>query len=99
MGNIVAEPPNVSSTDSNGYLNIKKTICQIFPDTSVTQGLVIAMTDSRHYADISDNCYRFAPFVFSPEDTPRIHGTNERVSTEGYIHAIQYYLKLIKNTV
>ncbi|MCK5313193.1 MAG: M20 family peptidase [Desulfobacteraceae bacterium] len=99
LGNIVAEPPNVSSTDSYGYLNIKKTIYQIFPGTSVTPGLVIAMTDSRHYADISDNCYRFAPFVFSPEDTPRIHGTNERVSTEGYIHAIQYYLKLIKNTV
>ena len=97
FGNIVTEPPKVSSTDSNGYLNIQKTICQIFPDTSVTPGLVIAMTDSRHYADISDNCYRFAPFIFSPEDLPRIHGTDERLSTEEYIRAIQYYIKLIKN--
>ena len=95
---IISEPPPVSSTDSKGFFNIKKTIYQVFPDASVSPGLVIATTDSRHYTNISDNCYRFAPFVFSPEEMPRIHGTNERVSIKGYIRAIQYYMQLIKNS-
>ena len=95
--NIISEPPSISSTDSKGFFNIRKTIAQVFPDASVSPGLVIGMTDSRHYTNISDNCYRFAPFVFSPKDIPRIHGTNERVSIDGYTRAIQYYIQLIKN--
>ena len=70
---------------------------EIFPGTSVAPGLVLAGTDSKHYTRISENCYRFAPFILGPEDTSRIHGTNERVLISDYMGAIRYYIQLIKN--
>lgn len=70
---------------------------EIFPGTGVAPGLVIGGTDSKHYTRISGNCYRFAPFLLGPEDTLRIHGTNERVLINGYLDAIRYYIQLIKN--
>ena len=94
---LVAESSPVSSTRSNGFQNIQKAIYQVFPDTLVAPGLFFATTDSRHYTKISDNCYRFAPFVYGLEDRARVHGTNERVSKEGYINAIHYYIQFIKN--
>ncbi|MCF6247552.1 MAG: M20/M25/M40 family metallo-hydrolase [Desulfobacula sp.] len=95
---IVSEPSPISSSKSKGFLNIQKTIRRIFPDTLVAPGLVSGTTDSRHYSKISDNCYRFTPFVFGPDDTRRIHGTNERISIDNYVHGIQYYIQLIKNS-
>lgn len=95
--NLIVEPPPVSSADSTGFTAIRETIRQVFPETSVSAGLVLATTDSRHYAEISRNCYRFSPFIFGPEDPARIHGTNERISIKGYIRGIRYFIQLIKN--
>ncbi len=94
----VSEPPPVSSPETGAFDSIRKTILQVFPDTAVAPGLMLATTDSRQYTQVSDNCYRFAPFVFSPEDITRVHGTNERVSIDGYSRAIQYYAQLMRNS-
>ncbi len=89
-------PSPISSTESLGFMAIKKTIQQLFPGTSVAPGLVLAGTDSKHYVQVADNCYRFAPVIFGPEDPARIHGTNERVEINGYIKSIQYYIQLMQ---
>ncbi len=96
--NWFTEPSPVSSIDTASFLTLKKTIAQVFPGTPASPGLVLGGTDSKHYEGISDDCYRFAPMVFGPEDTPRIHGTNERISVEGYLNAVQYYIQLVKNS-
>ncbi|MCP4672039.1 MAG: hypothetical protein GY857_12115 [Desulfobacula sp.] len=43
--NIISEPPSISSTDSKKFFNIRKTIAQVFPDTSVSPGLVKGFTE------------------------------------------------------
>ncbi len=96
--NIISEPSPISSTDSNGFFNIQKTICQVFPDATVSPSLVLGTTDSRHYIEVSRDRYHFTPFVFGSKDSSRIHGTNERISIKGYIRAIQYYIQLLKNS-
>ena len=90
-------PSPVASHDADGFRQIQEAVMEIFPGTSVAPGLVLASTDSKHYTRVSDNCYRFAPFVLGPEDTSRIHGTNERVLISNYMDAIRYYIHLIKN--
>ena len=90
-------PSPVASQDADGFRQIQEAVMEIFPGTSVAPGLVLASTDSKHYTRVSDNCYRFAPFVLGPEDTSRIHGTNERVLITNYMDAIRYYIQLIKN--
>lgn len=96
--NRFSEPSSVSDITSDSFFDIKKTIGQIFPDTAIAPGLVLAGTDSKHYRGISENRYRFVPFILGPEDTSRIHGTDERVSVQGYTRAIQFYIQLMKNT-
>lgn len=97
-GKSKTNPSPVSSHTAAGFQQIQKTIMEVFPGTAVAPGLVIAGTDSKHYTKIADNSYRFAPFVIGPEDTSRIHGTNERASIKNYVEAIGYYTQLIKNT-
>ena len=94
---LLTEPPAVSDPNAAAFSLISKTLAQVFPETAASPGLVCGATDSKHYNSVSDNCYRFAPFIFGPEDTPRIHGTDERVSIAGYVRAIQYYMQYIKN--
>ncbi len=64
----------------------------------VAPGLVIGGTDSKHYAKIADNSYRFLPMRLGPDDIKRIHGADERVSIENYAEIIRFYVQLIRNT-
>jgi 3-oxoacyl-[acyl-carrier-protein] synthase III len=41
----------------------------------------LAATDSIHFGDISDHIFKFSPMRAKPEDLPRFHGNNERIST------------------
>ena len=40
---------------------LNRTIREIFPDVIVAPGLMVAATDSRHYAGVTDNIFRFSP--------------------------------------
>ena len=60
--------------------------------------LVVATTDSRYYRRLSENVYRFQPVRLRQEDLARIHGTNERISIEGYADGIRFYRQLIVNS-
>ncbi|MBR0824967.1 M20 family peptidase [Bradyrhizobium manausense] len=91
-------PPPVTGTSSKSYQALTRTIREIFPDVVVAPGLMVAATDSRHYADITDNIFRFSPVRANSEDLKRFHGTNERLSIEGYADMIRFYRRLIENT-
>jgi len=90
-------PSPVASVDAMGFKAIKKTISEVFKDTIVAPGLLVAGTDTKHYVAISDNCYRFFPIIFGPDDPKRIHGTNERIAVDNYIKMIQYNARLMEN--
>lgn len=93
----VSEASAVSSTTAFGYRSIEQTIREMFPGAVVAPGLLIASTDSRHMAGISDNIYRFSPVRAGSEDLPRFHGTNERISLKNYAELIRFYHQLIRN--
>ena len=95
-GNI--DPPPVTATSSESYRALNRTIREIFPDTVVAPGLMVAGTDSRHYTGISDHILRFSPVRAKSDDLKRFHGTNERLSIEGYADMIRFYRRLIENT-
>ena len=64
----------------------------------VAPSLVIGGTDSKHYAPIADNNYRFLPSRLRSEDLDRIHGDNERISIDNYDEIIRFYIQLLLNT-
>ncbi|MBS0342187.1 MAG: M20 family peptidase [Proteobacteria bacterium] len=92
-----AEPSPVSPIDGAGYAAIQKTIRQVFPEGVVAPGLMLGATDGRHMDGISDAVYRFSPVRAKPEDLPRFHGTNERISVDNYVEMIQFYQQLLRN--
>jgi carboxypeptidase PM20D1 len=53
------------------------------------------VTDSRHYAGIAGDVYRFGPVILESEDLQRPHGTNERISIEGFGDMIRFFARLI----
>jgi carboxypeptidase PM20D1 len=91
------DPPPVTASTSPSYLMLNKTIREIYPDVIVAPGLMIAATDSRHYVGITDNIFRFSPVRANGEDLKHFHGTNERLSIEGYADMIRFYRRLIEN--
>lgn len=92
-----SNPSGMADTESRGYKTIAATIHQVFPGTLVAPGLVLAITDSRHYASITDNILHFSPIRLRPDDLPRIHGMDERISVEDYVAGVNFYGQLIRN--
>lgn len=92
------EPSPVSPINSSGFGIIHTTVKQVFPEVMVNPMLVFGATDSRHYAEVSRDIYRFVPVTYTQEDLARVHGLNERISIEDFKKAIGFYYQLIKNT-
>ncbi|NRF70406.1 M20 family peptidase [Aquincola sp. S2] len=85
----------VSRHDSAGYRQIERTVREVFPGALVAPGLMVGATDTRHYAGLVDDIYRFTPLRTRPEDLPRFHGTNERIAVDGYADMIRFYHRLL----
>jgi len=98
FGSFSSEPSAVSNTDSPSFRLLEQTIRQVFPGTVVAPTLVIGGTDSRNYAKLTENTYRFGPVTITPPDLARVHGTNERISEENLAGAVKFYVLLIRNS-
>ena len=96
--NFFSNPSKVSDLDSFGFRTIQKTVQETFHESIIAPGLVIATTDSRHYASIAKNIYRFLPVEISRDDIKGIHGHNEHVSIENFKNTIRFYKRLIVNS-
>ncbi|HEY0824095.1 MAG TPA: M20 family peptidase [Ramlibacter sp.] len=92
-----SEPSPVSPTQSTSYQLINRTVRSLFPGTLVAPGLMVAATDSRHFAPVSDHIYRFSPVRAKPEDLSRFHGTNERISVGNLGELVRFYHQLLRN--
>lgn len=93
-----SEPSRVSSTASEGYRAIERTVRETMPGTVVAPGLMLGATDARHFEPFSKNVYRFSPVRAKPEDLARFHGTNERISTANLAELIRFYHRLIQQS-
>jgi len=91
------EATSLSPTGSTAYVSLEKTIRQIFGNLPVAPFLVLGATDSRHYAEICQNIYRFTPLTIDPESLRGVHGVNERVSVEALGKMVKFYGQLIQN--
>ena len=95
VGRFSAEPSAVSSTDSESFRTLERTIRSVAPDAIVAPYLVVVSTDARYYGALSRNVYRFLPLRLSPRDLERLHGIDERIGIREYEAAIRLYRQLI----
>ena len=91
------EPSAVSDPDGAQFRIIERSIRQTVPRAVVAPGLLVAATDSRHYAPLTPNIFRFLPITLGPDDAKRYHGVDERISFEDYERCVRFYAQLIRN--
>jgi carboxypeptidase PM20D1 len=92
------EPSPVSDAQGPGFALIQRTIRQTIPEALVAPSLLVAATDSRHYAGLTKNVFRFLPITLGPEDATRYHGIDERISVRDYQRLVRFYAQLIRNS-
>jgi carboxypeptidase PM20D1 len=94
------EPSPVTEVQSGAYALLVKTIRQAAREKTlaVAPYLVTGGTDSRYFAGLSGNVFRFLFNRMKKEDLARLHGCNERISVENYLQAIEFYRFLLKNS-
>ena len=90
------EASPTSSTTSTSYALIAALSRDMLPDAPVAPGLVLAGTDSRHYAGVAENVYRFQPILLTAADLERPHGLNECLSVENFARMIRFYIALME---
>jgi carboxypeptidase PM20D1 len=56
---------------------------------------MMAASDSRHFARISDFAYRFSPFEMSTEERGALHAKNERMHVATLLRGVEFYTRLI----
>ena len=92
-----SEPSVISSTSSDGFRTLQRTIAEVYPGTVVVPGLSMAATDSHHYSSIAKDIYRFLPLRLTAQDLERIHGVDERIGIKTYADLIGFLARLIEN--
>ena len=89
------EATALSSTSVDAFKLIERTVREVFPDAVVAPGLVLQGTDSRHFAGVAEQSYRFMPIRFKPEDLARLHGTDERIAVHQLADMVRFYHRLL----
>jgi carboxypeptidase PM20D1 len=93
----VSDPSGVTRVEGEPFQLLARTIRQVIPGAVVTPWLVVGATDSRHYSVLTPNVLRFVGAPIGPDDLRRVHGTDERVSVQGYVNSVRIYIQLLKN--
>lgn len=90
-------PSPVSSTTSDSYQLLATTARAFAPEGApVAPMLVLGATDSRHFAGVAENVYRFAPMWAPQSELGRIHGTGERMSIDNLGRMAAFYAQLAR---
>ena len=82
-------PPKETSQDTDTYRRLSGLAASAFGAIPVAY-LVMGGTDSREYARVADELYRFCPFELSRSELSAMHSTNERLRCDSYIKGIQF---------
>ena len=77
------------------YRYVADTAGKTFPGCVSSPYVCTAATDEAFYVKICDNCIRFAPIIYGPEEKKGIHGVNEALRYDCLPGAVDFYKNLI----
>lgn len=91
-----SEPSRIAATNSDAYAQMAATTREIYgKDIIMTPIIMSAATDSRFFAGVANNVYKYSPLVMDNSDMTRFHGTNERYAIKHYMELVEYYYALM----
>ncbi len=89
-----SNPCKCSQTDGHAYNIVQNAIAGTWHNTIISPYLMIAASDSRHYAQICDNVYRFSAMELTKAERATIHAHDERVSTDKIVKLVEFYHRI-----
>ncbi|BCR03631.1 peptidase M20 [Desulfuromonas versatilis] len=95
-----SEPSPVSDSRGRAFGVLGEVIRQASgdPDLPVAPYLVVGATDSRYYAPLAENTFRFLLNRLGNGDFQRIHGTDERISVANYAQVVAFYAQVLRRS-
>jgi len=90
-----SSPSKLSSSQSEAFQLIERTVREVFPESLVAPGLMLAASDARHFDSIAEQSFRFMPIRFTSEDLKRVHGTDERIAVAQLADMVRFYHRLL----
>lgn len=91
-------PSRISKTDCEEWDKVAKAVSDTWNGCIVSPYLMVQCSDSRHYGRICDKVYRFSAMDLTSEERATIHGNNERIRVETLHRAVEFYIRLLKNS-
>lgn len=67
-----------------------------FPGVGVMPYVVTGGTDARFFDGVCDNCVRFSPVNYGPEQLASMHGLNENIDMDCLPGAVDYFKTIIR---
>ncbi len=89
-------PSNSLDLEGKPFEITKNCINKIFPGVGIMPYVVTGATDARFYGEVCDNCVRFSPVCYGPEQMDGMHGLNENIEIGTLPLAVDYYKEIIK---
>lgn len=90
-----SNPSAEADVHCTAYSRLADTITRTFDDIVVAPYMFIAASDARFYNPLTDNVFRFGPFINSLDDQSRIHGINERLHVDQLERATQFFVNCL----
>ena len=90
------EPSIISPTDTLTMKTISKICCGMFDMSTPAPFVVMGATDARHYQNVTDQIYRFSPFVMPVDILMLAHGTDERIPVGSLENGIVFFKRYIR---
>lgn len=93
---MLGEPSKAVDINAPAFKLTEEAISACFPGAGCSPYVVTGATDARFYSEICDNCIRFSPVIFGPEQMKGMHGIDETIETNCLPGAVDYYTYLIR---
>lgn len=90
--------PSVVSVIDKSYDKVKNAVLGTFNDVIVSPYLMLQCSDSRYYGKITDKVYRFSACDLTQAERRSIHGVDENIRVSAVYKAVEFYIRLIKNS-
>jgi carboxypeptidase PM20D1 len=89
-------PYSTAEARDDAFGLLEDTIAEVFPDAVPAPYVMMAATDSRHFTEISDRVYRFAPFRMTKAQRESIHSYDEHLGVDAFLDGVRWYRRLIE---
>ncbi|MCQ2429744.1 MAG: M20/M25/M40 family metallo-hydrolase [Clostridia bacterium] len=76
---------------------LERMVTETFPDVITAPYVSTGASDSKYFADLSDNVFRFAPFIVTDEQLDTMHARDENVDVSTLIPAVDFYKNLMRS--